>query len=421
MVKLFRSEKKTSKILKQKRKHNKRANSKENKRMNKKDKESSKHKKLFDYFSEPTIEEQIKSLDSPMINEFLINNSSELKIKFPSDINTNRKFFELFSKGINFAKANFSQKNLKVLKKLLLLLNEEKGNNIVGNEFGLNSCKSDLQKVFRKDLIFSLLSDERKLSELGKDGLKKVQENFKKTNEYNLFANNDVYKNCEIFNENDNNKGLYSFNEFKDIIFSKVVLQAYKEVLKELYGIQLSRNEIKEKIKNLFKMHSIFFVFMSIEYYGLILYDGTILINQIYSFSKSNRSSFTILFTLMHEIMNALSRMVRDDNNFLFNTDNFTKNKNTSFNESGNYFENKLLFNVLKAKKLTSIEAGYLLEKLNYEHEKIDDFHKAFIDFKNKNANKINSSPSFPVGKENNNDSFIYNCGCYCAGSRLNY
>ena len=419
MVKLFRSEKKTSKILKQKRKHNKRANSKENKRMNKKDKESSKHKKLFDYFSEPTIEEQIKSLDSPMINEFLINNSSELKIKFPSDINTNRKFCELFSKGINFAKANFSQKNLKLLKKLLLLLNEEKCNDIDDDEFGLNSCKSDLQKVFRKDLIFSLLSDEKKLSELGKYGLKKVQENFKKTNEYNLFVNNDVYKKCEIFNEN-NNKGLYSFNEFKDIIFSKVVLQAYKEVLKELYGIQLSRYEIKEKIKNFLKMHSIFFVAMGLEYYGLILYDGTILINQIYSFSKSNRSSFTILFTLMHEIMNALSRMVRDDNNFLFNTDNFTKNKNTSFNESGNYFENKLLFNVLNAKELTSIEAGYLLEKLHYDHEKIDDFHKAFIDFKNKNANKINSSPSFPVGKENNNDSFIYNCGCYCAGSRLN-
>ena len=253
MVKLFHSEKKTSKVLKKKRKHNKRANSKESKRINKTDKEYSELIKLFDYFSEPTIEEQIKSLDSPMINEFLINNSSELKIKFPSDIN-NRKFSELFSKGINFAKTNFIQKNLKVLKKLLLLLNEAKDNDIVGNEFGLNSCQSNLQKVFRKDLIFSLLSDEKKLSELGKDGLKKVQENFKKTKEYNLFVNNSVFNNYILFDENNNN-GLYSFNEFKDIIFSKVVLQAYKEVLKELYGIQLSRNEIKEKIKNFFKMH----------------------------------------------------------------------------------------------------------------------------------------------------------------------
>ena len=101
MVKLFHSEKKTSKVLKKKRKHNKRANSKESKRINKTDKESSELIKLFDYFSEPTIEEQIKSLDSPMINEFLINNSSELKIKFPSDIN-NRKFSELFSNGITF-------------------------------------------------------------------------------------------------------------------------------------------------------------------------------------------------------------------------------------------------------------------------------------------------------------------------------
>lgn len=76
MVKLFHSEKETSKVLKKKRKHNKRANSKESKRINKTDKESSELIKLFDYFSEPTIEEQIKSLDSPMINEFLINNSS---------------------------------------------------------------------------------------------------------------------------------------------------------------------------------------------------------------------------------------------------------------------------------------------------------------------------------------------------------
>ena len=419
MVKLFHSEKKTSKVLKKKRKHNKRANSKESKRINKTDKESSELIKLFDYFSEPTIEEQIKSLDSPMINEFLINNSSELKIKFPSDIN-NRKFSELFSKRINFAKKNFSQKNLKVLKKLLLLLNEAKDNDVVGNEFGLNSCQSNLQKVFRKDLIFSLLSDEKKLSELGKDGLKKVQENFKKTKEYNLFVNNSVFSNCILFNENNNN-GLYSFKEFEDIILSPVVLQAYKEVLEELYGVQLSRNAIKEKIKNFFKVHSIFFVYMNIDYYGLILYDGTILINQIYLGGKSNRNSLTILFTLMHEIMHALSRMVRGDDNFLLNTDQFTKNTNISSKESGNYLENKLLFSVLKAKELTSIEAGFFLETSNYGHEKIDDFHKAFIDFRNKNANIINSEPTFSVGKENNNDSFTYNFGCYCAGSRSNY
>ena len=309
---------------------------------------------------------------------------------------------------------------MKVLKKLLLLLNEAKDNDIVGNEFGLNSCQSNLQKVFRKDLIFSLLSDEKKLSELGKDGLKKVQENFKKTKEYNLFVNNSIFNNCKLFNENNNN-GLYSLNEFKDIIFSKVVLQAYKEVLKELYGVQLSRNEIREKIKNFFKMHSIFFVYMNIDYYGLILYDGTILINQIYLGAKSNRNSLTILFTLMHEIMHALSRMARGDDNFLLNTDKFTKNTIISAKESGNYFENKLLFSVPKAKELTSIEAGFFLETSNYGHETIDDFHKAFIDFRNKNANIINSEPTFSVGKENNNDSFTYNFGCYCAGSRSNY
>ena len=97
---------------------------------------------------------------------------------------------------------------------------------------------------------------------------------------------------------------------------------------------------------------------MNIDYYGLILYDGTILINQIYLCAKSNRNSLTILFTLMHEIMHALSRMVRGDDNFLLNTDQFTKNTNISSKESGNYLENKLLFSVLKAKVLTSIEAA---------------------------------------------------------------
>ena len=213
------------------------------------------------------------------------------------------------------------------------------------------------------------------------------------------------------------NYNLYS----KDIIFSKVVLQAYKEVLKELYGVQLSRNEIREILKNFFKMHSIFFVYMNIDYYGLIIYDGTILINQIYLGAKSNRNSLIILFTLMNEIMHALSRMARGDDNFLLNTDKFTKNTIISAKESGNYFENKLLFSALKAKELTSIEAGFFLETSNYGHETIDDFHKAFIDFRNKNANIINSAPTFSVGKENNNDSFTYNFGCYCAGSRSNY
>lgn len=417
MVKLCHSEKKTSKILKKRRNKNKRWASKENKRRNKPDKESSKYKKLFDFFSEPTIEEQINSLDSPLINEFLLNNSSELKIKFPSEIN-NRKFSELFSKGINFAKVNFSQKNLKVLKKLLLMLNEVKGNDTIGDEFGLDSCPNNLHKIFRKDLILTLLSDEKKLSKLGKEGLKKVQENFKKTKEYNLFVNNSVYSNCILFNENSN--GLYSFNEFKNIIFSPVVLQAYKEVLNELYGVQLSSKEIKEIIKDFLNKHSIYFVLMNIEYYGLILYDGTILINKIYYVSNTDKDAFIILFTLLQEIMHALSRIVRGDDNYLLNTDKFTKRNIIFCEESGIFFENKLLYSVLKAKELTSIEATYLLKKANYEYKTIVEFHKAFIDFKNKNIKKINSLIPFSIGKESNNDSFIINFGCYCAGSRMN-
>ena len=75
---------------------------------------------------------------------------------------------------------------------------------------------------------------------------------------------------------------------------------------------------------------------MNIDYYGLILYDGTILINQIYLDAKSNRNSLTILFTLMHEIKHALSRMARGDDNFVLNTDKFKKNSIISSKESGN-------------------------------------------------------------------------------------
>lgn len=199
-----------------------------------------------------------------------------------------------------------------------------------------------------------------------------------------------------------------------------MVLQAYKEVLNELYGVQLSSKEIKEIIKDFLNKHSIYFVLMNIEYYGLILYDGTILINKIYYVSNTDKDAFIILFTLLQEIMHALSRIVRGDDNYLLNTDKFTKRNIIFCEESGIFFENKLLYSVLKAKELTSIEATYLLKKANYEYKTIVEFHKAFIDFKNKNIKKINSLIPFSIGKESNNDSFIINFGCYCAGSRMN-
>ena len=68
---------------------------------------------------------------------------------------------------------------------------------------------------------------------------------------------------------------------------------------------------------------------MNIEYYGMILYDGTILINQAYyGLTFTHRDAFIIFFTLLHEIMQALSHLIRGNDNYLLNTAEFTKVKN---------------------------------------------------------------------------------------------
>jgi hypothetical protein len=65
---------------------------------------------------------------------------------------------------------NFAEKNLKDLKTILLVLKDIKGKNS-NDEFGLKSCVNNLQKVYRKDLIFTLLLNKIKIEELGKYGL----------------------------------------------------------------------------------------------------------------------------------------------------------------------------------------------------------------------------------------------------------
>lgn len=422
MGKTYKSETKKRKANEKHKKGNRRCSSKESKGINISNKKLMKHRnifEMFELFKEDSIEELINSLDSEIKDQTINKNNSDFRIKFPSDVN-NRKFRELFLRGINSAKLNFCKNNLTILKKILLLLNKVKGSDIIGDEFGLKSCPNNLQKVFRKDLVFTLLSNESKLSDLGKTGLDKVEAKFKQSIEYNLFVNNSVYSNSFIYNENNN--GLYSFNNIKNILFSPVVLQAYKEVVEELYGENKSIQEIKSIIKGFIKKHNVYFVLMNIEYYGMILYDGTILINQAYyGLTFTNRNAFIILFTLLHEIMHALSRLIRGNDNYLLNTGEFTKAKNNVFaKESGFYFENKLLLSALKEKKLTSYEAEYLLDYKNYDYKTVGDFQKAFIEFRNKNIKIIETLSSFSVGKGSNENIFSINTGCYCAGQRFN-
>jgi len=61
---------------------------------------------MSDLFKEDSIEELINLLDSEIKDKSIRKNSSDFRIKFPSDI-INRKFRELFLRGINSAKLNF--------------------------------------------------------------------------------------------------------------------------------------------------------------------------------------------------------------------------------------------------------------------------------------------------------------------------
>ena len=63
--------------------------------------------------------------------------------------------------------------------------------------------------------------------------------------------------------------------------------------------------------------HSIYFLQMNYKRYGMTLFDGTIVINKIYyGPTYIQESAFIILWTLLHEMMHILSRLLRGDNNF---------------------------------------------------------------------------------------------------------
>ena len=160
---------------------------------------------------------------------------------------------------------------------------------------------------------------------------------------------------------------------------------------------------------------------MNSKRYGLTLYDGTIIINRMYyGAAYTDEFAFMILWTLLHEIMHILSRLMRKDNNFFLDTGEFTMNKKIFSDESGNYFENKLLLSILGKKSLTVFEAKYLLKKENYVYKTLKDFQNAFITFRKLNDSQIKRSQSFAIGKESNDNSFSIKVGCYFHGERKN-
>ena len=93
------------------------------------------------------------------------------------------------------------------------------------NEFGLMTCKNELQKTYRIDLILTLLSDEKKIEELEVKNLNEVINEFKKTVDFGIYIDDDAFEKCVIYNKNNN--GTHSFKKFKGILFSPTIIKIY--------------------------------------------------------------------------------------------------------------------------------------------------------------------------------------------------
>mgnify|MGYP006916218332 CR=1 FL=1 len=361
----------------------------------------------------------INSLDSPnSTSAFFI--STEIFVKFPSNL-TDRQFMNLFIKGINCAKLKFKKHNLTILKNILLFLKDLDKKDCT-DDFGLQNCQCELQNTFKKDLILTLLTDESKIESLKIKDPNDAVNVFKLSIEYGIYISNNDFKNSLLYNANDN--GNYSFQKFNNILFSSSIVTIYQQALFDLYDVYIPENDLKKIIKEFISKNNIFFMKMDQRRFGMLLYDGTIIINLFYYVNQySSIHIFIVYYTLLHEIMHALSRLIRGDENYFLNTDEFIKAKgqNIKADESGNFFEHKFLICVILKQEITELEANYLLDTKNYEHKTIKEFHDAFKKFRIKNAKTIKSSPCFAIGKSAKDNTISLKIGCYCAGSRNSY
>ena len=265
----------------------------------------------------PIIQSNTIQLINSLDQKKLFNNNN-FELQFLSEINY-RQFNTLFSKGIDYARTKFSQKNLKILKKILLLL-KDVSNGDTNDEFGLEKCANKLLRNYRYDLLLTLLSDEQKIIELEINDINDTEDRFRKTIDYRLYINRlDAFDKNPSFNKDEDFKD--SYKKFKDIVFSPTVLEIYREVLKELYGVNVPSNELKKVISDFLDKHDIYFIIMDKKLFGFIIYNGTIFLNKAnVQVGISTEDTFVTYFTLLHEIMHALSRLYRGNKNYLIDT-----------------------------------------------------------------------------------------------------
>jgi len=369
-----------------------------------KNKSSSSKGKIREQKKEKIVVNIVKSIKDLILNlddgKKVVNPQKSFKIIFGKKM-SDRIFYENFRKGINYAKVNFSKTSLYILKKLLLILLDNKEDNI-GDEFQLISSVNELHRTYKIDFIFSLIK-EKKLNEYEKDKTE-IESDFTTSEDYLLLKNTELFENAILYNAN-YEEG-FSFRHFEQILYSSAVLNAYERALDELYEIKVKSTRIKNELKAFISSHQIYFFELSKKFYGLTLYDGTILLNKSYSNTCTHINVFIIFFNLIHELMHALSRILRGDNNYLLDTGDFVKKM--KIEDSGTYFDNLLLLECLNNGELTKTEAKYLLKNKNYNFATVDEFKNAFIDFRNQNADKIKNEPKYKISKD---DKEKYFCG----------
>jgi len=358
-----------------------------------------------------SITSLINSLDDrlkPSVKE-------KFKLKFGSNI-SDSDFINLFKVGVVWAKNNFKLKNLKLLKVLLFQLKKIDINSGYSKEednFEFLSSKNKLEIIYKKDFILDLLSSEKYIESFKFSNLKNIENEFAKTIEYYLYANKTIFENAIEYNKNITKD--YSLDKFEKLLFSKTIINTYIEVLKDLYNKTISEKEVINEISKFKKNHKIFIIDLGFKFYGLSLFDGTILVNKRYYFQNQNIETmiFIIFSTLLHEYMHFLSRIFRGDNNFFNDTDEFLKYKRITPKESREYFDNKIFFEVLPDKKITSLEAAYFLDPSNYVYDSSEKFKIAFVKFKKDKIKIIKNLPSQAISKEASDyNSLDIKCGC---------
>ena len=366
---------------------------------------SVKKKRIYEIKSkinENSIQFSITSLINSLDDGVKPSIKEKFKLKFGSNI-SNTEFINLFKIGIVCAKNKFKLKNLKFLKKLLIYLKTidiNSGYIKDENNFEFLSSNNKLEIIYKKDFVLHLLSSEMHIESFNFSNVNGVENEFSKTIEYYIYSNKTIFENSIEYNKNISKD--YSLAKFEKLLFSKTIINTYIEVFKDLYNKTLSEKELINGVSNFKNNHKIFIIDMGFKFYGLLLYDGTILVNKRYYFQNQNIETmiFIIFSTLLHEYMHSLSRIFRGDDNFFYDTDEFLKYKRITPKESGDYFENKIFFEALPDRKITSLEAAYLLDPNNYTYDSSEKFKNAFAKYKAANFKKIKNLPSQAISKE---------------------